>query len=102
MWVSGCCRPLPPEKMSDSSVEMIYSVYDADLPNMKTLLKDYKQMDKNLRHPLIHEVIEQGGWYNTGKPVHLRQTEQLKYFLTHPLFQNVLVSLCLAVALVCL
>ena len=76
----------------DSSKEMLSSIYGADLTKMKKLITNYNYEDMFFEHPVLWEAIEQCGnnFENTKNPVHKRQNEQIKWFLTHDKFQPIM------------
>jgi len=76
----------------DSSKEMWCCVYEADLTKMKMLIKNYNYQDISFEHPVLWEAIQQCGcdFEATQSPVHKRQNEQIKWFLTHEKFLPIL------------
>ena len=76
----------------DSSKKMLNSVYNADLSKMKKLIENYNYGDKKFPHPVLWEVIEQAGCNSetSSNPHHAKLNEQLKFFLTHPKFQEIM------------
>jgi hypothetical protein len=76
----------------DSSKEMLHSIYEADLTKMKKLIKNYNYQDMYFEHPVLWEAIEQCGcdFKATQNPVHKRQNEQIKWFLTREKFLPIL------------
>jgi hypothetical protein len=76
----------------DSSKEMLHSIYEADLTKMKKLIKNYNYQDISFEHPVLWEAITQSGcnFEDTKNPVHKKQNEQIKWFLTHEKFLPIL------------